>query len=95
MINSADTDIPEFNSSEPNIGREVHQYMKSARMSATWLAGRMCCDRTNIYKILGRRSLDTATLYKISYFLQHDFFSVYTKAFEELNEKNKENSHPQ
>lgn len=95
MKSTPDTDIPEFVLPDINIGKEIHTFMKQAHFSATWLGGRMCCDRTNVYKILARHSLDTATLYKISLYLHQDFFSLYSRAFEALTQKNEQNSLPE
>ena len=92
MTPKPDSDTPEYDSPDINIGSEIQHVMKQSHFSATWLAGRMCCDRSNIYKLLSRRSLDTATLYKISLFLHHDFFALYTKAFGALIKKNDLNS---
>ena len=39
-----------------------------------WLAKKNNCDRTNIYKIFQRPSIDTALLSRISKALEHDFF---------------------
>ncbi len=65
---------------EVNIGREIRTFMERGHFSASWLAERLCCDRTNIYKIFGRPSLDSETLLRISIFLRHDFFTSYTSA---------------
>lgn len=65
-----------------HIGREIRSFMESGNMSASWLAERLCCDRTNIYKIFTRASLDSQMLLRISIFLRHNFFSVYTAAYE-------------
>jgi len=43
-----------------------------------WLAKKLYCDRSNIYKLLKKQSLDTELLRRISVILQRDFFSVYS-----------------
>lgn len=72
----AGTTVPEV-----HIGREIRNYMERGRLSASWLAEKLCCDRTNIYKMFGRPSLDSETLLRISVFLRHDFFAIYTRAY--------------
>lgn len=62
------------------IGQLIRQQMESQGRSATWLAGQLGCQRTNVYKIYSRRSIDTATLMKVSVALGHDFFAHYTRA---------------
>lgn len=39
-----------------------------------WLAKKVNCDRTNIYKIFQRASIDTELLSRISKALDYDFF---------------------
>ncbi|MDE6464402.1 MAG: XRE family transcriptional regulator [Muribaculaceae bacterium] len=53
--------------------------MEEGHYSAAWLAAKLFCDRTNVYKILARSSLDSDTLYKISFFLRYDFFALYSR----------------
>ena len=43
-----------------------------------WLARKLNCNRTNIYKIFNRSTIDTELLLKISNVLQHNFFEEYT-----------------
>ena len=40
----------------------------------SWFAKEMSCDRSNMYKILSRKSLDTNFLIRASKVLKHDFF---------------------
>jgi len=46
--------------------------------SLAWLARKLYCDRSNIYKLLKKQSLDMEPLRRISVILQRDFFSVYS-----------------
>ncbi len=39
-----------------------------------WLAKKINCDRTNVYKIFQRPSIDTELLSRISKALDYDFF---------------------
>ena len=48
--------------------------MLSKEKSARWLAEQIPCERTNIYKIFRRGSIDTKLLKRISVILEHDFF---------------------
>ena len=40
-----------------------------------WFANRLSCDRTNVYRIFSKRSLDTELLARISIVLGHNFFA--------------------
>ncbi|MBD5268095.1 MAG: hypothetical protein HDR48_01900 [Bacteroides sp.] len=42
--------------------------------NATWLAIQLNCNRTNIYDIFRRPTIDTALLERLSRILDHDFF---------------------
>ncbi|MBD5240147.1 MAG: XRE family transcriptional regulator [Bacteroidales bacterium] len=43
--------------------------------SVTWFANKICCSRTNVYKIFERDNIDVRLLYSISRVLNHDFFA--------------------
>ena len=43
-----------------------------------WLARKLECNRTNVYKIFHRSSIDAALLLRISNILKRDFFEEYT-----------------
>lgn len=52
-----------------------HEFEKLPRTyTVTWFAKNLNCDRTNIYDIFSRQSIDTALLMRISCILHHDFF---------------------
>jgi len=61
------------------IGKHIQDKMKEQGRSASWLARQLCCDRTNIYKIYRRKSIDTDVLQKISDLLGYNFFELYKK----------------
>ena len=64
-----------------HIGQEIEQELRRQGRSAVWLAAALCCDRTNVYKLFRKRSIDTELLYRISLILRFDFFRFY-KPFE-------------
>ena len=57
-----------------HIGSLIGNELKRQRRPAAWLAQEICCDRTNVYKILRKGSIDTELLCRISVALEHDFF---------------------
>ncbi|MEE1092542.1 MAG: XRE family transcriptional regulator [Prevotella sp.] len=57
-----------------HIGNRIQEVMLSKEKSARWLAEQIPCERTNIYKIFRRGSIDTKLLKRISVILEHDFF---------------------
>lgn len=62
-----------------HIGKTIKKIFDEQGFSASWLAKQLCCDRTNIYSIFKRESIDTILLSKISVILKHDFFKYYSE----------------
>lgn len=61
------------------IGKLIEEELRSQDRSVVWLAGQLSCNRTNIYKIFHRASIDTELLLKISNILKRNFFDNYTE----------------
>lgn len=57
-----------------HIGELIKARLEQVERSPGWLARRINCDRTNIYKIFQRQSIDTELLARISKALEYDFF---------------------
>ena len=49
-----------------HIGSLIGDELRRQRRPAAWLAQEICCDRTNVYKILRKGSIDTELLCRIS-----------------------------
>ncbi len=63
-----------------HIGSLISDELRRQRRPAAWLAQEICCDRTNVYKILRKGSIDTELLCRISVALSHDFFAEFQSA---------------
>ena len=50
------------------------------RRGATWFARQLYCDRTNVYNIFKRESIDTMLLQRIGAVLGRNFFVLYCEA---------------
>ena len=61
-----------------HIGQLIEQELRRQRRSVSWFARELYCDRTNVYKLFRKESIDTLLLYRISMVLSHDFFKYYT-----------------
>ena len=61
-----------------HIGKEIKMRLEQQERSPGWLAKKINCDRTNIYKIFQRASIDTDLLLRISKALKHDFFAIFS-----------------
>lgn len=62
-----------------HIGEEIKKELQRQERSASWLARRINCDRTNVYNIFKRKTIDTELLMTISHALKVDFFARYSK----------------
>ena len=62
----------------PHIGSLIKQELERQERSASWLAKRLCCDRTNIYKIFARDTIDVQMLMRISIALKYNFLKLYS-----------------
>ena len=66
-----------------HIGNIIKKQFDAQGGSVSWFAKELCCDRTNIYSIFKRESIDTMLLSKISTILKHDFFIYYSEDIKE------------
>lgn len=66
-----------------HIGKIIEKELREQGRTVTWFARSLYCDRTNVYKIFQRESVDSEMLYRISKILSHDFFKYYSKELEE------------
>ena len=57
-----------------NIGKHIEETLRKQGQSASWLASQIPCERTNVYNIFKRKSLDVRLLMRISVILKYDFF---------------------
>jgi hypothetical protein len=55
--------------------------MKEEGRSVDWLSKKLNCDRTNIYKIYEKSSIDTIQLLHISRALNYNFFDDISTTF--------------
>ena len=58
-----------------SIGSLIKMELVKQERSISWLARKLSCDRTRVYRILQKHSIDTYDLARISILLSHDFFA--------------------
>ena len=63
------------------IGLLIKEELKRQERGITWFARKLACDRSNIYRLFEKESIDTGLLLRISIVLQHDFFSELSQHF--------------
>ncbi len=64
-----------------HIGNLIEIELRKQERSVSWFANKLYCDRTNVYSIFKRESIDTALLLRISIVLEHNFFHYYTEQY--------------
>ncbi|WP_302786892.1 XRE family transcriptional regulator [Barnesiella intestinihominis] len=57
-----------------HIGSLIEKKLREQGRTVTWFAAALHCDRTNVYKIFQKSSIDSSMLYRISCILGYDFF---------------------
>lgn len=57
------------------IGYLIKEELNKQERSISWFARKLSCDRSNIYRLFQKESIDTNLLTRISILLKHDFFS--------------------
>ncbi len=60
-----------------HIGSIIKDVFYEQGRSVSWFAKQLHCERTNVYNIFKRESIDTALLVHISNILQHNFLQYY------------------
>lgn len=71
------------------IGVLIKEELEKQERSVTWFARKLSCDRSNIYRLFQKESIDTNLLVRISILLGKDFFSDlsdYVKEKEQLHD---------
>lgn len=66
-----------------NIGKLIREELARQNRSAGWLAAEINCNRSTVYRLLERNSIDTAVLARISKVLQVDFFKMFSDGLAE------------
>jgi hypothetical protein len=64
-----------------HIGNEIKMELLRQERTVSWFARKLCCDRTNVYSIFKRESIDTLLLQRISSVLNRNFFELYNQEF--------------
>lgn len=62
-----------------HIGKLIEEELHRQERSITWFAKRLYCDRSNVYAIFKRQSIDTEQLLRISIILKYNFSNLIFK----------------
>ncbi|MBQ7870415.1 MAG: helix-turn-helix transcriptional regulator [Prevotella sp.] len=61
-----------------NIGQCIKDELERQERSVSWLARKLNCHRSVVYRIFNKNSIDTNLLKSISEILGYDFFKEYS-----------------
>ncbi len=65
------------------IGTLIKEEFERQERSISWFARKLSCDRSNVYRLFQRETIDTGVLTRISLILHHDFFADLSADVEE------------
>lgn len=57
-----------------SIGALIKEELEHQERSISWFARKLSCDRSNVYRLFQKESIDTALLARISILLGRNFF---------------------
>ena len=60
-----------------HIGSLIKEELERQERTVSWFARKLCCDRSNVYKLFKRSTIDTELLLRVSQILRYDFFDLY------------------
>lgn len=72
-----------------HIGILIREELERQEHSVSWFARRLSCDRSNVYRIFQRESIDTKMLLRICRLLNHDFFTDLSAQLQQQNPSRK------
>ena len=57
-----------------SIGTMIKEELERQERTVSWLARKLNCDRSNVYRLFQKHSIDTVLLQRLSVILNRDFF---------------------
>lgn len=71
------------------IGQRIKEVIAEKKVTVTWVATQVPCERTNLYNVFKRRDISMRLLWKLSDILEHNFFQELTDQYESSKPKKK------
>ena len=75
-----------------HIGKRIKEVLAEQGKTSLWLARQLSYNRTTMYKIYDKASLDTQILLRISRIMNYDFFQEFSKELASINYPRKQES---
>ena len=63
-----------------HVGKAIKEELLRQERSVSWFARKLACDRSNVYRLFEKESINTHQLLRISHILEYDFFAVLSKS---------------
>ncbi len=57
-----------------NIGQDIRDELARQERTVSWMAKKLGCNRAAVYRMMGKSSIDTAMLRRVSLLLGRNFF---------------------
>ena len=70
----------------PHIGALIKQDLILQERTVAWYARKLCMDRSNVYRLFQKNSIDTVLLSRISVVLGKDYFIILSHYLNQRNE---------
>ncbi len=64
-----------------HIGEAIKKELQRQERSISWFARKLYCDRSNVYDIFKRESIDTKLLLRVCLILNYNFFQLYIEEY--------------
>lgn len=68
---------------EKYIGDLIKEELEKQERTVSWFARKLSCDRSNVYRLFQKESIDSGLLVRISIVLNRDFFSYFSDRVKE------------
>ena len=68
---------------EKSSGDLIKEELEKQERSISWFARKLSCDRSNVYRLFQKESIDTTLLFRVSLLLKRDFFSYLSERLKE------------
>ena len=73
-----------------HIGELIKAELRKQGRSNVWLAAQLSCNVRTVAKIFHKQAIDTQQLMCISEALNHDFFQIFSEAFQTNHAQNRQ-----
>lgn len=64
------------------IGKLIEEELRRQEHTVSWFARKLSYDRSNVYRLFQKNSIDTALLFRISVILRKNFFAILSEKLE-------------